>query len=171
MASGLRHHVGLPWDRPWIWNDRNNTTPNAGLLQRNCDKKMTHVGAKKKEVKGKVELCPSMKTSVLTNSVTLWSGMKQVKQFAVKMRYQLPISAHCWWPNSSETVYRSDVLGQSDGPRYQLVSHRPTEIFIILESGEKLLHLYEVPVPKQTYMHSSTEKNKANVVEENKSSR
>lgn len=48
---------------------------------------MTRVDAKKKEVKGKVELCPSMKTSVLTKSVTSWSGLKQVKQFAAKMRY------------------------------------------------------------------------------------
>ena len=95
---------------------------------------MTHVDAKKKEVKGKVELCPSMKTSVLTNSATSWSGMKQVKQFAVTKRYQLPTSTHCWRPNSTDTVYRSDVLGQSDGPRLQPVFCRPTEIFIILES-------------------------------------
>lgn len=95
---------------------------------------MTRVDAKKKEVKGKVELCPSMKTSVFTKSVTSWSGLKQIKQFAAKMRYQLPISTHYWQPNSSDTVYKSDVLGQSDGPRHQPVFCRPTEIFIILES-------------------------------------
>lgn len=63
---------------------------------------MTHADAKKDKVKGKVELCPSMKTSALTDSLGLWSCMKQVKRLAVTKRYQLLTSTVSGDKNSQQ---------------------------------------------------------------------
>lgn len=141
------HHVGLPWDRARMWDDRNNTTQNAGLLQENCAKKCHKQMPEWNKWKERLSCALE---NILLNWLLDLLDLHKASQAICLTEVATPSTQQAYAPGDSNQnhAWRDPVLGLNDGPSYQLVMCRATRALHGVRNQEKLLWWCQIHTSK-----------------------